>query len=569
MPRIAQTVIRNRTYFMRVRVPTELVKAIGRKEITKTLKTSDPKEAKRRLYQELLHLQAEFDGLRNRQKLADRAKHSLDDLSKGEIASLVLKWLEKRDEENRSYNPPDELREDVDMTLLEEEGLAVDALREKNYGSVENIAEKLLDDANIAFNPKSKEFTRLSELLLRARLEIVKRAQQDHHGAPIVGTGDPLFANLSGLGSLPTAILGKNKMTFNELCKLYEADREGHVRSRVLRGIQEEIKVFKQLIEPETIIQEISKDQCREIFDLMKKLPSHAAKIYPKVGLRRAIELAEKEHKPRIGPKRINAYMLRLRALFAYAVEEEYLPNNPVSKKFKVKDSRLKRNLRNPFSVEQLQTIFNAPLYTGCIDDKYGAHKVGTQKPKRARFWVPLIALWTGMRLEEICQLDTKDIQNLEGVDVLQVYPSDTKNVKTEDSIRTIPVHDELKKIGFLEYAKEIRDKGHAKLFPELEISSTGNYSLAFSKWFGRFLTMLQIDDPKLVFHSFRHNFRDALRDVEVPMQYVEILGGWSGDAVANNYGKGEKPSKLNKYHKRINYPGLNLSHLYVNNGKI
>lgn len=35
----------------------------------------------------------------------------------------------------------------------------------------------------------------------------------------------------------------------------------------------------------------------------------------------------------------------------------------------------------------------------------------GDQFPRRHRFWLPLIALWSGMRIEEICQLYVEDIK--------------------------------------------------------------------------------------------------------------------------------------------------------------
>lgn len=33
--------------------------------------------------------------------------------------------------------------------------------------------------------------------------------------------------------------------------------------------------------------------------------------------------------------------------------------------------------------------IFNAPLYTGCKDDGRNYNKVGTNHPRRIRFWLP------------------------------------------------------------------------------------------------------------------------------------------------------------------------------------
>ena len=56
-------------------------------------------------------------------------------------------------------------------------------------------------------------------------------------------------------------------------------------------------------------------------------------------------------------------------------------------------------------------------------------------------FWVPLIGLYTGMRLEEICQGYVSDIKEIDGVwcfDVNDDKPD--KSVKTEDR-RLVPIH--------------------------------------------------------------------------------------------------------------------------------
>ena len=69
-----------------------------------------------------------------------------------------------------------------------------------------------------------------------------------------------------------------------------------------------------------------------------------------------------------------------------------------------------KRGKRLLFEQEQLHAIFNASLYRGCVDGERGYYKVGKQRPRNARFWVPLIAPFTGTRLGAICQVATTDV---------------------------------------------------------------------------------------------------------------------------------------------------------------
>src|SRR5690606_27511640 len=90
------------------------------------------------------------------------------------------------------------------------------------------------------------------------------------------------------------------------------------------------------------------------------------------------------------------------------------------------------------------------------------------------------------------------------------------------------PVHPELRAFGFMEFVKRQRAAGTRKLFPELPISTTGYYSDPFSKWFRRFLAKSGATAPKTCFHSFRHCYRDALREARIPHEIALALGGWA-----------------------------------------
>jgi hypothetical protein len=83
------------------------------------------------------------------------------------------------------------------------------------------------------------------------------------------------------------------------------------------------------------------------------------------------------------------------------------------------------------------------------------------------------------------------------------------------------------------------------------------------SKWFGRFLHSLDLDDPKLVFHSFRHTFATGCRDCGIPREQMEAIGGWKYHGTSGVYGK-QSLSALAKALSALEYQGLNLAHLEV-----
>ena len=60
----------------------------------------------------------------------------------------------------------------------------------------------------------------------------------------------------------------------------------------------------------------------------------------------------------------------------------------------------------------------------------------------------------------------------------------------------------------------------------------------AWSKWFGRYIRELGITDTAKVFHSFRHNFKDALRTAGVSEEVHDALTGHSTRGeVSRGYG--------------------------------
>lgn len=89
-----------------------------------------------------------------------------------------------------------------------------------------------------------------------------------------------------------------------------------------------------------------------------------------------------------------------------------------------------------------------------------------------------------------------------------------------------IPIHPELIRIGLLDYVAETRKSSAALLFPELKPDVRGYMSGSFQKRFATFLSSVGIDDGDATFHSFRHTWRDALREARVPEERVQALGG-------------------------------------------
>lgn len=166
-----------------------------------------------------------------------------------------------------------------------------------------------------------------------------------------------------------------------------------------------------------TTIRSLDREACRDLLDTLRWLPTNAEKRFPKLSPVAAAKMAkEKGLSGTLSPATVNGYMTKFRTVMNFAENEGWIDRNP-AKGLQVIDRVRRRDKRLPFSVEQLRLIFDAPIYRGCLDDGAGYATPGTGHPRRGRFWVPLIALFSGMRMNEICQLHVADIHRLDGVD--------------------------------------------------------------------------------------------------------------------------------------------------------
>lgn len=194
-----------------------------------------------------------------------------------------------------------------------------------------------------------------------------------------------------------------------------------------------------------------------------------------------------------------------------------------------------------PFDLPALKAIFASPVYTADERPKAGAGE--------AAYWLPLLALYTGARLNEIGQLRPDDVLIMHYMDQQDIEQQawcirivadrkDGLKLKNAWSARRVPIHADLIALGFLKYVDEAREAGQARIFPELRPDKYENVTASWSKWFGRYLRgTIKVKDDRMRFHSFRHAFKDYAREAEIPEDVNDAFTGHRGQAVARRYG--------------------------------
>ena len=184
---------RKNAYYIRMRVPVDLVDLIGRKEITRTLKTQDYKDACRRVASERVLINAEFDAARAEKKLSKNSnktkaasKDMLSSMSREQMIALAVGWIKKQDEEHEDVVAAQSLSDgewhEVLDTLRTDEGMAAYALKENDYCFCLPEAKNTLKEHRITYDQKTLAFKKLSRIFLEVYAGSAKRAVSRHKG---------------------------------------------------------------------------------------------------------------------------------------------------------------------------------------------------------------------------------------------------------------------------------------------------------------------------------------------------------------------------------------------------
>ena len=166
-------------------------------------------------------------------------------------------------------------------------------------------------------------------------------------------------------------------------------------------------------------------------------------------------------------------------------------------------------------------------------------------------YWLIPLAIFTGARLGELCQLDLKDFITVDGIDCIDINDESEnkaikKRIKTDNAKRLVPIHPELIRLGILRYVEKLRSGKQVHLFPELSRDRRDGPAQAPSNWFQKFRARVGvIEKQKTVFHSFRHLFITNLLDQGIsPHMVAPIVGHEPGIITASVYWNTKDSSK-------------------------
>ncbi|WDK30361.1 site-specific integrase [Xanthomonas campestris] len=156
--------------------------------------------------------------------------------------------------------------------------------------------------------------------------------------------------------------------------------------------------------------------------------------------------------------------------------------------------------------------------------------------------WASLIGLYTGARASEVGQLLMKDVFEEDGIPCIRISDEgEHQKVKTEVSLRTVPLHPELLKMGFLEWVNQKRKAGKTRLFPAAKAAAVNGQGNWITKAFSRHLAEVGKgwEPAKRGFHSLRKTFIQELQGAGVASELrAQIVGHELDDEHHTTYGR-------------------------------
>lgn len=501
-------------YYHRKAVPQKLRALVGKRELLVCLRTKDKETAKGRLHAAALDANRTLDGARRKLALLTENPERLAERWKAQ--TFTEEW------ETRKDSPPrdeDAIEDELDL-LDDQTSETRQALAEGgDVGPVKRLLAELLAEYGLPALPVEAT-RRLTRALLVARLESLEVSRR-------LALGDFTHEDVKRASLQASAALEgdrhsdpQNNPPLSAVLATWLAERKPP--SKTALEVRATFARFTTTCGSDKPIGSVSRADVRAFRESLL-----------------AGDAKRGKGKGSLSPASVKKYMNLLGTVFSYAVKTGLLESSPVrGMAFIAGEARQDRSdqKRQPFSEDQLRTLFGSPLYTGS-ESVSRRTTPGSVVAKDALWWLFPLTLHSGMRIEEAMALRAEDVRDVSGVVCFVVEPRPDRPLKTASSRRVIPVHDTLIRLGLI--AERVKGKA-GLLFPELRPDARhGTFTAALSKKAGRYLRAIGLP-PTITTHSTRHAFTDALRRAKVePEIRSRLLGHGAGPSTTEQYGAG------------------------------
>lgn len=567
-------------------MPRECQDAFGKREVVPTLRTTSKREADELALDVVKELDRAVRLAQQTTRTADCTNYfePTDEQLEAAVRQVYV-WEVDSDWEERNYTEHMELMglggEESAETYLKEAKRLKRAASGGDYSAAND--DYWAEVFKFCFPDNNVKKNRFRKLLAYAYGEAIARCAEHDLGDR---SGKPNMRELQQAESvLPadyqraeTAVenctththSGAKSRSFGELWPSHVRQRGQKVKSATLTDRFVSVKLFANYVGDQKSVSQITKVDARSWRELLYEFPTHATQRKELKGFnfQSIVSEGKKLRLPPISERTVAKHLSGLFAFYQWLVDEGLATENVFSGLAPTFVSGQKR--AGEFSDEQLIRLFGSPLFIGCAGTRniveYSTS--GATRVRDWRYWLPLLAAFSGARLGELAQLHVDDIRSSDGIHFLDINDDGggDKTVKSGWSSRIVPLHSELLNLGFLEFVGAQRDEKQTRLFPELERTERGYFDKA-SKWFGRYFGRLEFETDarghKPTFHSFRHSAIERMSK-ELTDNEIGPLVGHEEATTTKGYRNSPTYSirKRKEQIEHIMFRGLDLTHL-------
>ena len=508
MPMLPTGLQRHRTsgtYYLRRRIPTDLLSCYrGRKEVVFSLRTKDYRTALERHRNEESRLTAEWN--QKRQHLADSAAReqvqalvridaltpeAIDAICKhAEAASLA--GDEARRESETSYTL--EEIEDYRGGYAEANSLLKAAVALGDHDFLRGPLEQFLQLYRYRVNASDADMRRLALAYGRAAIRTNEKLLNRYEGKD---EPTPTLARQLG-----TPMLSEVTQAYLEYYKKLD-------KPAMLRKVNTVMPLLLDIVGDKPI-GSLRQTDLEDYFEAVQRLPPRWKDVCRQEGIS-ARELAA-QHRAEMSKGTFDGTYLAAMAPFLRYCRRKWQDQGwPMSLTTEgvqyIGTRRESEGGQRHFEPDELKRLFEGAEMAAFARDTSQAHK----------FWLPHLGLFTGARVNEICQLNPQtdiraDVRSgvwfLDITDDSESHKHVEKSVKTAGSRRKVPIHPKLLELGFLQYVERVKALGHTLLFPNFT-PVAGKASPKARLWFSNFLRDIGLRDEtpnaRIVgMHAFR-----------------------------------------------------------------
>ena len=390
----------------------------------------------------------------------------------------------------------------------------------------------------------------LKSLTARAELEAMRyRLHRIGNPTAEFAHSDPLFQSPPAAPPSPPIIAPTTNtpdvgITIEQAVDLYIKKRRGVLAEQTIVESARVLAWFGEYYGKEFRLPGLDKPRLRDFRDALIQLSKvHQGRGGMSFASRQTDGLSH-----RISTKTANKYWSFIQSFFAWAERDGHVVANPTSG-LRIEIAKVDEgHSAEPFSSDEVKRLLNSPLYRGHQGKLI--NNAGTSLSKDGHYWSGLIGLFTGARGGEIAQLLTTDFHFDGAVPYISFRYENSKGervktLKTQESVRDVPIASTLLKIGLEDWIAHRRKLwGEQRVFREFRLGKNGDMSDGISKWWGIYLRKQGLWKKGRATHVWRHTVTDVLRNAGFANEMIDAIVGHKDGSMTGRYGR---PARLDR----------------------